>query len=101
MIRKALNPGYYDGTYNLTTMDGHSVNSHHLDHCVDSIRQSLTCMPDVSPIVWQWVEKDKTVELVSSDIVHTCRNFDKIRDWAMEHRMVTTSLDFNDMHDMR
>jgi hypothetical protein len=58
----------------------------HLEHCIDALRQSLMCSADVSPIAWQWFEKDQEAKAVA-EIAHTCRNFDDIRDWAKEHKV--------------
>lgn len=58
----------------------------HIDHCLDSIRQSLMCHSDISPIVWQWTEPQHSVK-IHGGIVHTCRNFEKIHQWAREHAL--------------
>ncbi|KAF9075812.1 hypothetical protein BDP27DRAFT_1380483 [Rhodocollybia butyracea] len=56
----------------------------HVSHCVDSIRQSLMCSADISVNVWQWNEPYNTVTGYSSQ-AHQCRNFFKLRDWALDH----------------
>ncbi|TRM65373.1 hypothetical protein BD626DRAFT_398710 [Schizophyllum amplum] len=63
----------------------------HLNHCVDSIRQSLMCTSDISVNVWQWSEHYKVVA-GRVNVAHSCRNFDKIKQWvrgrlAPEHPM--------------
>ncbi|GAQ47458.1 hypothetical protein AKAW_02555 [Aspergillus niger] len=55
----------------------------HLDHCSDSIRQSLMCSSDVSTIHWRWNESIPRWQ-AESRIVHTCRDFEAIRNWAFE-----------------
>ncbi|OJJ75704.1 hypothetical protein ASPBRDRAFT_378605 [Aspergillus brasiliensis CBS 101740] len=57
----------------------------HLDHCSDSIRQSLMCSSDVSTIHWQWNESITRWQ-ADGRIVHTCRDFNAIRDWAFERK---------------
>ena len=57
---------------------------HHVDHCVDSIRQSLMCTVDVSALTWQW-SNERQMNVEKAIVVHTCRNFDRIREWAWEH----------------
>jgi hypothetical protein len=59
----------------------------HVAHCIDSIRQSLMCMSDISVIMWQWDIHDKISKPVGN-VAHICRNFDAIRDWASERRLV-------------
>ncbi|KAF9065603.1 hypothetical protein BDP27DRAFT_1298076 [Rhodocollybia butyracea] len=58
----------------------------HTWHCIDSIRQSLMCSADISVNVWQWDDKIEKV-VGHSDIIHSCRNFDKVRDWALDRRI--------------
>ncbi|KAL9622775.1 MAG: hypothetical protein Q9160_002894 [Pyrenula sp. 1 TL-2023] len=53
----------------------------HLDHCINIIRQSLQCFSDVTPYVFQWNERAQEVQ-ARADVVHTCRDFDMIRDWG-------------------
>ncbi|TRM64878.1 hypothetical protein BD626DRAFT_490213 [Schizophyllum amplum] len=55
----------------------------HLSHCVDSIRQSLMCSSDISVNVWQWSEHYQGVA-GRVNVAHSCRNFDKIKDWVRE-----------------
>ncbi|KAL1700504.1 hypothetical protein EV121DRAFT_295148 [Schizophyllum commune] len=58
----------------------------HLNHCVDSIRQSLMCASDISVNVWQWSEHYQGL-VGRVNVAHSCRNFDKLREWARErHR---------------
>jgi len=77
-IRRALHHDYYA---NDTDLD-----EEHVSHCVDTIRQSLMCSADISVNVWQWSDSYKAVVGYSTQ-AHTCRNFDKLRDWAREHRI--------------
>jgi hypothetical protein len=58
----------------------------HIDHCVNSVRESLMCSVDVTPNVWVWDEGRKS-SFPRLDTVHTCRNFDKVRAWAVEHQL--------------
>jgi hypothetical protein len=57
-----------------------------VDHCIDSIRQSLMCSSDISTIYWQW-SAEKHQVLPRAGTTHTCRNFEKIKAWAVEHKL--------------
>lgn len=87
MIRKALNPVHYPDMHLEHPQDAQD-NADHISHCVDSIRQSLMCSSDISTIVWQWSESLQKV-IVKGNVAHTCRNFDRIRDWAKERTLRT------------
>ncbi|KAF9269955.1 hypothetical protein L218DRAFT_4111 [Marasmius fiardii PR-910] len=76
-MRKAMYPEYYP-----LTPEG--IHTPHMRHCISSLRQSLMCSADVTPIVWQWSERSKAAK-ERNDVVHTCRNFDKIKEWAHQH----------------
>lgn len=73
-IRQAFYPEYYP----------HPVNPGHVMHCINSVRQSLMCMADISVINWEWDEQlDILIE--SKGNTHTCRDFERIKQWALEH----------------
>jgi len=57
----------------------------HLSHCLDNVRQALMCSSDISLVVWQWGEVENRAS-IRMDTVHSCRNFDRIADWAKAHR---------------
>ncbi|KAM3462620.1 hypothetical protein MY5147_007693 [Beauveria neobassiana] len=61
-----------------------------VNHCIEAIRESLTCSADVSAVPYRWHPETKIAE---PDIrsVHVCRNFTKIRDWAFERFVPMTS----------
>lgn len=41
------------------------------------------CHSDTSLITYKWLERQKIVE-PELEVVHVCRNFDKIRDWSFQ-----------------
>jgi len=46
------------------------------------------CASDISVLVWRWNEHTKQAEL-RTDVVHACRNFDKIVEWAKMNKART------------
>ncbi|KAJ8489377.1 hypothetical protein ONZ45_g11588 [Pleurotus djamor] len=81
-IRKALFPAHYPDD----TMDDPQI-AEHISHCLDSVRQSLMCSSDVSTIVWKWDEKHHQA-FPKGSVVHRCRDFDQIKEWALDRRTV-------------
>jgi Mycotoxin biosynthesis protein UstYa len=63
----------------------------HIEHCYDSLRQSLMCAVDVTPLTWKWVEKYQTSKAVLQ-VMHTCRDFEAVKRWAMERRVAEFNL---------
>ncbi|KAI0453826.1 hypothetical protein F5B21DRAFT_525465 [Xylaria acuta] len=57
----------------------------HVEHCVDSIRQALMCTSDITAYLIDWNNKYRRPRPDFATKVHTCRKFEKIRDWAVEH----------------
>ncbi|KAH8901283.1 hypothetical protein GQ53DRAFT_607631, partial [Thozetella sp. PMI_491] len=55
----------------------------HIEHCIDTIRQSIMCHSDITPLVYQWDETQKRMR-IHGNVVHSCRDFDSIRDWSRE-----------------
>ncbi|KAF7426681.1 hypothetical protein PC9H_009050 [Pleurotus ostreatus] len=62
-------------------------NQAHMSHYLDSIRQSLMCSADVSLIVWKW-DDEAGQSFPRGDVVHRCRDFDKIKEWAAERQLM-------------
>ena len=44
------------------------------------------CSADVTPLVWQWVDRVQEVRIMGN-IIHTCRNYDKLMEWGIERRL--------------
>ena len=90
-LRKLAYPDVY--TIDLTSGSEEAAeNIYHMEHCYEQLRQSLQCSSDISTIYWEWsVKKQKMFGNVRT--THTCKNFEKIRDWAVEHK-AQSDLDF-------
>ncbi|KAH8822805.1 hypothetical protein DL96DRAFT_316715 [Flagelloscypha sp. PMI_526] len=73
MLRMKLFPDYY--------MDKGLMDDEHLSHCIDSLRQAVSCSADVTPLVWKWNEA-RNAYMGRLDVVHSCRDFEKVQDWA-------------------
>jgi Mycotoxin biosynthesis protein UstYa len=57
----------------------------HITHCIEALREALMCASDTSVLVWKWHEGSHA-SMGHSDVLHTCRNFEKIWEWGWEHR---------------
>ncbi|KAJ7596521.1 hypothetical protein C8J56DRAFT_1158593 [Mycena floridula] len=75
LLRKSLYPEYYPKT----EVD-------HLDHCVDTLREAVTCTSDVTPLVWAWNDTRNKPE-PQFNAFHVCRDFPAIQEWAHENRL--------------
>ncbi|KAJ6443651.1 Zn(2)-Cys(6) zinc finger domain protein [Purpureocillium lavendulum] len=81
MLRKAVHHDYYkrmapsaNGTYPRNLMT-------HLDHCVEIIRQVISCRGDVGLITFHWVEGNP-VPYPDFNTWHQCRDHEEILAWA-------------------
>ncbi|KAH7112814.1 hypothetical protein B0J11DRAFT_541974 [Dendryphion nanum] len=61
----------------------------HVTHCLDILRQQLMCNVDVGVLGQVWYEPEgKPLQgFVDFNTVHTCRNFEAIRNWAEKHQL--------------
>lgn len=85
-IRKVLpnNLPYY--LEHNDTAHGVVLETHHAAHCVEMLRQLLICNADISPVTWKWDPLlNRSAPLIYNE--HQCRDFDKVREWAFEHRL--------------
>lgn len=81
MIRKSL---YSTVEY---APDDELMGIEHLEHCYDAIRQTLMCYSDITPLPWKWVEEAQEAKEVAQ-VVHTCRDFEAVRQWGKENAVV-------------
>ncbi|KAI1261337.1 hypothetical protein F5Y18DRAFT_401683 [Xylariaceae sp. FL1019] len=58
----------------------------HLDHCVDYLRQGIQCQSDLSPLKYAQSQPNNITIPVFNGTAHTCRNFTKVHEWAMQRR---------------
>ncbi|KAG2365829.1 hypothetical protein BDR07DRAFT_1397833 [Suillus spraguei] len=59
----------------------------HTDHCIEMLRQFTMCSSDVSMLTYDWVE-GRRGPFADFNVHHECRNFEKVLNWADEHRVV-------------
>ncbi|PSR78260.1 hypothetical protein BD289DRAFT_444206 [Coniella lustricola] len=83
----ALRKYIYPRRYNASIVDPHTgaVNYekwHHLDHCVEILRQSIECRPDTTARTFRWHPGGRMIP--HEWVTHTCRNFDALQSWASE-----------------
>lgn len=72
-IRMRFYPEYYPYE------DRHVHRVHHL-HCLEQIRQYIMCSGDMTPIPTKY-NRGRKHSYVDSDVAHTCRNFNVLREW--------------------
>ncbi|KAI1202570.1 hypothetical protein F5X97DRAFT_213795 [Nemania serpens] len=56
----------------------------HLDHCIDALRQFVMCQGDVGVFSFNYPFNDGD-PWPDYSTPHTCRNFETIRQWAVDH----------------
>ncbi|KAI1125132.1 hypothetical protein F5Y10DRAFT_247725, partial [Nemania abortiva] len=79
-LRQAMYPDYYVHVFD---HPNDPSRFDHIGHCINHIRQSLQCHADLTPMEWKLVGQNV---ILKTDTPHTCRNFDKIHEWALSHR---------------
>jgi hypothetical protein len=57
------------------------VDTWHMDHCVDYVRQLLLCGGDMA-----LAGEDLPNGSTFLNVPHVCKNFDQMYDWLAEHR---------------
>ncbi|KAK4444363.1 hypothetical protein QBC34DRAFT_475069 [Podospora aff. communis PSN243] len=75
-IRRLFYPEYY-----ALDPENHEAHVRHRGHCIDQIRQYIMCAGDMTAYGTRWFENPGR-NYADSDVVHTCRNFDKLRGWT-------------------
>jgi len=50
------------------------------DHCIEALRQSLTCSLDMTPVPRPWIPQ-AGIYHADIDQWHTCRDYSSVRSW--------------------
>jgi hypothetical protein len=79
-IRKTFWPDFYPPAHNTTNP---ANAARHMDHCIDQVRQYIMCSGDMTAIGTKYYP-GLGRNYVDSDVPHTCRNFERLRDWMVD-----------------
>ncbi|EQB43626.1 hypothetical protein CGLO_17715 [Colletotrichum gloeosporioides Cg-14] len=60
----------------------------HIDHCIETIRKSLMCTADVTPVVFENDPSRASGSKSDFNLWRKCRDFDRIQDWTIMNRGV-------------
>lgn len=63
----------------------------HIDHCIDSLRQSLMCASDLTPYPFIWDEEAQLIKEVGK-VLHVCRDFGAVRQWGLKNHAMAFNL---------
>lgn len=74
MIRKTIYIDFYPEIKSATLMT-------HVDHCIDTLRQSIMCQGDLTPILIVWSESKHRL-MPDFESRHLCRDFPLLKKWA-------------------
>ncbi|KAL9597002.1 MAG: hypothetical protein Q9219_005428 [cf. Caloplaca sp. 3 TL-2023] len=82
-IREYTHKDYYESRSPSFT-DPPSIVRTHVDHCIEMLRQKLTCDADVGIITYNWVAV-RELPWPNFNVLHKCRNFDGVVEWGKKH----------------
>lgn len=86
LIRTYTYREYYDRPENrpLAYSDGEDLLRKHVDHCIDMLRQVVSCNADVGLVTFNWVKGFGLTPDFSTQ--HKCRKLDNIIKWVDTHQ---------------
>ncbi|KAL9584052.1 MAG: hypothetical protein Q9212_002351 [Teloschistes hypoglaucus] len=84
LIRQYTYPEYYRNR-SVTFTDPPELLRTHVDHCIEMLRQKLTCDADVGVITHNWVAQRET-PWPNFNTLHQCRNWDAVVEWSEKHQ---------------
>ncbi|KAJ3959882.1 hypothetical protein N0V92_003481 [Colletotrichum tropicale] len=87
LLRQSSYPEYYNRTEvgGDVPTDAEDLRGH-IDHCIEAIRMKLMCESDIGVFTFKmYPELPVEGHWPDFSTLHTCRNFDDIRNWAMIH----------------
>ncbi|KAI4247944.1 MAG: hypothetical protein L6R42_009450, partial [Xanthoria sp. 1 TBL-2021] len=82
-IREYTHKDYYESRSPSFT-DSPEMVRIHVDHCIEILRQKLTCDADVGVITYNWVAV-RDLPWPNFNVLHKCRNFEGVVEWSKKH----------------
>ncbi|KAH8750907.1 hypothetical protein BGZ57DRAFT_119934 [Hyaloscypha finlandica] len=82
LIRQTL---YADHFYPNETEADAAERLHHIDHCLNYLRQAAQCHGDIGLSTWHW--EDNNPMPMGHTLPHVCKSWDKIDIWAKERKV--------------
>lgn len=79
-IKQYLHPEYY---YDHEEQDWAEL-YHHVDHCLEALRQQILCSADVNIYTLKWTSHSKTKPSIEIPQPHACVNWDVLHQWMLE-----------------
>lgn len=79
-MKQYLHPDYY---YNHEDQDWDELYSH-VDHCLESLRQSVMCSADINVYTLKWTPHSRYKPTVKVPQPHACVNWATLHDWMKE-----------------
>ena len=64
----------------------------HVGHCINILRQQLMCTADTGLFGQMWANTTAMRTFADFSTHHKCKNFDLVRDWAIEHQSRETDM---------
>ncbi|KAG0647667.1 Cyclochlorotine biosynthesis O [Hyphodiscus hymeniophilus] len=90
-IRKEIHREYYKDHDMHPLPD--NLRSVHVDHCLEQLRQNIQCAGDLTPVLLRPYGIAPNINLVGTPQIHTCRNWEALRQWWTERTNTTGGLD--------
>ncbi|KAI9640574.1 hypothetical protein NHQ30_010872 [Ciborinia camelliae] len=75
IIREHVYREFYPDQHSLT------LQRQHVDHCIDTLRQTAMCHADISLLTYTWID-DYRWPWPNFDIAHECRSWEKVLEWT-------------------
>lgn len=91
LIRQTVYLPHYHPNLTGTALQRHFL---HTDHCIEYLRESLTCHPDISLVTFRWINdtaqhRDEPNAFYPTNFdagIHECNDWSAINEWAGERR---------------
>ncbi|KAN0122945.1 protein of unknown function (DUF3328) domain containing protein [Hyaloscypha variabilis] len=84
LLRQVTYKDYYTKLGNGNFAAGEEELQMHTDHCLEILRLNVQCNADVGVFTFYLLEDDP-LPWPELNSWHQCRNFDKVRDWALDN----------------
>jgi hypothetical protein len=88
LVRQFIYRDHWDYSQLPSFSGGNKTRRHHVDHCIETLRNVLTCLSDVS--LYVLVESDEGGKVETRGLPHKCRKYHQMVDWVNSNSVFDT-----------
>ena len=78
--------------FNICTMAGHENANAYVAHCLEALRQSVMCTPDLTPLPVRWEDEEREAIALNPSSRQRCVDWNSLVEWERQRKSTIEDL---------